>query len=231
MKQKLIYLYDRLLSFYGPQKWWPADSEWEVVVGAILTQNTNWKNVEKAITNLKNSKLLLGEGGFINSSTSPIPNLKNSINRTYPEKLLLSATDDIAELIRPSGYYNMKAHRLKNMAEWWLDCISKKPHGYALNEINDLRDSLLQVNGVGPETADTIILYAFQLPVFVIDTYTKRIASMYINTSEKISYDDLQMIFMQNLPHETELFNEFHALIVSLGKEREWKRILQNELC
>ena len=231
MKQKLLQLYDKLFSRYGSQCWWPADSEWEVVVGAILTQNTNWKNVEKAIANLKNNNLLSGEGGSINSFTTPSPDLKNSINRIYPEKLLSTETDDIAQLIRPSGYYNMKAKRLKNIAEWWLSSIVKKPQGYIRNDINSLRDSLLQVNGVGPETADTIILYAFQLPVFVIDTYTKRIASLYLNTSEKISYDNLQMIFMQNLPHETELFNEFHALIVSLGKEREWKRILCDELC
>ena len=231
MKQRLIQLYDKLFARYGPQYWWPANSEWEVVVGAILTQNTNWKNVEKAINNLKNNNLLSGEGGAINSFTTPIPNLKNPVNKIYPEKLLSTETDDIAQLIRPSGYYNMKAKRLKNIAEWWLSSIAQKSQGYICNDINFLRDSLLQVNGVGPETADTIILYAFQLPVFVIDTYTKRIASFYINTSEKISYDDLQMIFMQNLPHDSVLFNEFHALIVSLGKEREWKRILRDELC
>ena len=114
------------------------------------------------------------------------------------------------------------------MAEWWLRNSDKNSLKYTKNDISPLRASLLRINGVGPETADTIILYAFNLPVFVVDTYTKRISNIYLKASPDISYDDLQSLFMQNLPHKRKLFNEFHALIVRLGKEKEWQSKLQD---
>ena len=233
MKKQVMHLYNALFSLYGPQHWWPANSQWEVAVGAILTQNTSWTNVEKAIINLKKSKILAGEGSSVTnySSNSSFPDVAAPVNRIYPEKLLSTPLEELAELIRPSGYYNMKSKRLRSMAEWWLENSAKNSLKYTKNDISTLRTSLLCINGVGPETADTIILYAFDLPVFVVDTYTKRISSIYLGTSPDISYDNLQSIFMQNLPHQRELFNEFHALIVRLGKEKNWQTKLQSFFC
>ena len=232
MKKQLMHLYNALSSLYGPQHWWPAESQWEVAVGAILTQNTNWTNVEKAIVNLKKNKILAGEGrGVANCSNSSFPDITDPVNKIYPEKLLETPSEEIAELIRPSGYYNMKSKRLRFMAEWWLKNHNKNSLKYREKDIPALRTSLLRINGVGPETADTIILYAFNLPVFVVDTYTKRISNVYLNTSPDISYDDLQSLFMGNLPHERELFNEYHALIVRLGKEKNWQTELQDSYC
>ena len=216
---KITRLYRALFDFYGPQHWWPAKTRWEVCVGAILTQNTNWGNVEKAILNLKNGGFLEGEGGQ--------NRVKLEKSQKYPQKLLLSAHDEIASLIRPSGYFNIKTKRLQSIAEWWLNNTENGALNRQLNDPIHLRDSLLQVNGVGPETADTITLYAFNLPIFVIDTYTKRVCSIYLKTPIDIKYDDLQSIFMRNLHSDPELFNEFHALIVKLAKEKEWQLILR----
>ena len=232
MKKQLMHLYNALFSLYGPQYWWPADSQWEVAVGAILTQNTAWTNVEKAVMNLKKSRILAGEGSSsADYSNSSFPDIADPVNRIYPEKLLATPLEELAELIRPSGYYNMKSERLKFMAEWWLENSDKNSLRYTKKDISTLRTSLLRINGVGPETADTIILYAFNLPIFVVDTYTKRILNVYLNTSPDISYDDLQSMFMQNLPQKSELFNEFHALIVRLGKEKGWQSELQGFSC
>ena len=215
----LMHLYENLLRFYGPQHWWPAKTRWEVCVGAILTQNTNWGNVEKAILNLKNAGFLMREGEQ--------SELQSEKSQKYPEKLLLSTHDEIASLIRPSGYFNIKAKRLHSIAEWWLNNTKNGALNQYSNDPIQLRDSLLQVNGVGPETADTITLYAFNLPIFVIDTYTKRVSSIYLKTPIDIKYDDLQFIFMRNLNPDPELFNEFHALIVKLAKEKDWQAILR----
>ena len=218
-KAKLLYLHNELLKIYGRQNWWPADTPWEVCVGAVLTQNTNWKNVEKAISNLKKSELLdEGQGSSKGGNTQ-----ENS--HYYPEKILKTPLPELAELIRPSGYYNSKAKKLHALAEWWL----KNTENCELRRfltLNHARTSLLDVYGVGPETADSILLYAFNLPVFVIDTYTKRVSAEYLGTSLDIKYDELQNIYTDALPENTELFNEFHALIVSLSKEKAWKTIL-----
>ena len=236
-KKLLMGLYNALFDLYGPQNWWPADSPWEVCVGAILTQNTNWGNVEKAILNLINADLI-GKGvrssevlkcsSSGGGSSEVLKYSSSGVDVDYTEKLLKTDHEKIADLIRPSGYFNLKTKRLLSLAEWWLE---NQHHGltkYKIIDIPTLRDSLLQIHGVGPETADTIILYAFNIPSFVVDTYTKRICSVYLKTPVDIDYDQLRSIFMLNLPHDSDLFNEFHALIVCLGKQKQWKTILKN---
>lgn len=189
-------VYDALHGRFGPQHWWPGDTQFEVIVGAILTQNTAWTNVEKAITNLKKAGALRSPGAM------------NKIR-----------TSRLAELIRPAGYYNIKAKRLKN----FLDFLDRR---YALSlrklsrvDTDTLRRELLEVNGIGPETCDSILLYAFGRPVFVIDAYTKRIFSRHGIFNEGLGYADTQTLFMENLRRDSRLFNEYHALIVKLGKE------------
>jgi len=202
MTDKLLAIYNTLYKHYGPQYWWPGESPWEICVGAILTQNTNWRNVEKAIINLKKSNFI--------STTSKTPDC--SIR-------LLNADNSVIEkLIRPSGYYRMKTKTLKNFALWWSNNVSEQK----LKEnptINEIRPSLLSVNGIGPETADSILLYAFNLPTFVIDAYTKRIMTRHAQTDLNIKYNDLRELFMKNLPNNPNLFKEFHALFVQLAKE------------
>ena len=191
----LMGIYDRLYGHFGPQQWWPGDTPFEIAVGAILTQNTNWGNVEKAISNLKKEKVLSCR----------------ALHKLKPDKL--------ASLIKPSGYFNVKAKRLKS----FLSYLSEK-HGGSMarmkqKELHNLRNELLEVNGIGPETADSILLYALEKPIFVIDAYTKRILSRHKLVSEKAAYHDLQNIFHENLPQYMKLFNEYHALIVMLGKD------------
>ncbi len=194
LKPILLKVYSFLYKIYGPQRWWPANSRFEVVVGAILTQNTNWSNVEKAINNLKKEKLLS-------------PSILHKIN---PERL--------AALIRPSGYYNMKAKRLKNFLNFLFSNYNGKLSSMKRVPIEVLRKEVLGVDGIGPETADSILLYALDKPVFVIDAYTRRITECLNIARQGISYDDLQAIFTQNLPVNAGLFNEFHALIVMHSK-------------
>lgn len=187
-------MFDLLLAHFGPQSWWPAKSELEVIIGAILTQNTNWTNVEKAIFNLKNKDLV-------------------SLDR-----LVSLSVEDLAEVIRPAGYYNIKAKRLKNLINFIFDQYDGDLAGLLQEETDRLREGLLSVNGVGPETADSIILYAANRPLFVIDTYTHRILSRHAMAGEEATYYELQGLFMDHLPEDALLFNEFHALIVLTGK-------------
>jgi endonuclease-3 related protein len=190
----LTNIYQRLLERFGPQHWWPADEPFEVIVGAILTQSAAWANVEKAINNLR-------EAGALS-----------------PEALRKLPQPKLAELVYPCGYYNAKALKLKAFADWlgnhYGDDLSRL---FAL-DINDLRRDLLSVHGIGPETADSIILYAAGKPVFVIDAYTRRIFSRLGLAPERDSYAAYQALFMDNLPRDTQLFNEYHALLVCLGK-------------
>ncbi|MFH1692007.1 MAG: endonuclease III domain-containing protein [Candidatus Omnitrophota bacterium] len=195
MKKELSRIYRKLYKFYGPQKWWPADTPFEVVVGAILTQNTSWSNVERAIANLKTARCL----SF--------------------EKLLKIKHNKLASLIKPAGYYNIKAKRIKN----FLNFLKDNYHG-CLNKMGRqdtflLRKELLEVNGIGQETADSILLYALGKPVFVIDAYTKRIFSRHKYLSESVDYTDAQRFFMDDLTPEVKVFNEFHALIVRCAKD------------
>lgn len=189
-------IYSALLAHFGPQNWWPGDSPFEVMVGAVLTQNTNWSNVNRAITNLKNDDLLSFEA-----------------LSALPEGML-------AEKIRPSGYYNLKARRLKNL----LALISAEaPSGdldsFLGQDTGQLRSKLLSVKGIGPETADSILLYAGQKPVFVVDTYTYRMLTRHGFIGEETDYYEMQDLFMDTLERDVALFNEFHALIVCLGKD------------
>lgn len=179
---------------YGPQYWWPADTPFEVMAGAVLTQNTAWTNVEKAIKNLK------------------------QVNCLAPERILTLDDKQLARLIRPSGYFNIKAKRLKNLCAWLPD-----KQGYQIKrhwQTNKLRESILSVNGIGPETADDILLYAFERPVFVIDVYSRRLLARLglINGNEK--YETLRAFFEKALPADVPLYNEFHALIVRHAKEK-----------
>jgi len=188
-------MYHSMFGYFGPRKWWPGESVLEIMVGAVLTQNTNWTNVEKAITNLKQRDMLSIRG----------------LQSLSPEAL--------AEAIRPSGYYNVKAKRLKNLIAF----LSERYHGDLsrfLQEGTDaLKKGLLSVKGVGLETADSILLYAAQRPVFVIDAYTFRILRRHSMIADQATYHEMQALFEEHLPADTPLFNEFHALIVMTGKE------------
>lgn len=188
-------MYNRLFARFGPQNWWPGGSPFEIMVGAVLTQNTNWKNVEKAIDNLKRVGVL---------SLYALSEL--------PQPLL-------AEYIRPAGYYNIKAGRLKNFFallenEWAYDLQS------FLDQPRDsLREQLLSVKGIGPETADSMILYAAEQPVFVVDSYTHRILTRHDIIDDSYDYHAIQELFMDNMEETVPLYNEYHALIVRVGKE------------
>lgn len=194
-KKRLLNIYKKLYRAFGPQHWWPADTAFEVVLGAILTQSTSWQNVERAITNLKNAKSL----SF--------------------KKLLKMKTRRLAQLIRPAGYYHIKAQRLKNFVLFMEKKYCGNFNRMERQDVSVLRQQLLSVCGIGPETADSILLYAFQKPVFVVDAYTRRIFSRHGFVKQDVSYDVLQRLFILNLPAQDRLFNEYHALLVRLGKE------------
>jgi len=195
MPEKLALIYKKLYASFGPQHWWPGETPFEVAVGAILTQNTNWSNVEKAIANLKNA-------GVLN-----------------PKALHSISHDRLAALIRPSGYFNIKAKRLKN----FIAFLMHEYHGSLVKmkkeDLLSLREKLLSVNGIGPETADSIILYAVEKSVFVIDVYTKRVLSRHNILDHDASYDAFQYLFHSKLKENISLFNEYHALFVRLAKE------------
>ncbi len=192
---RLSAIYDRLRAAYGPQHWWPADSPWEVIVGAILTQSAAWTNVEKAIANLKAAGLL------------------------SPAGIHAAAQEDLARLVYPSGYYNAKARKLKAFALRLHDGYQDQLEALFALDLPALRAELLSIHGIGPETADSIILYAAGKPSFVVDAYTRRIACRLGLADPSVSYQDLQALFTGNLPPDAPLFNEFHALFVCLAKE------------
>lgn len=195
MKDKLELIYKNLYSCFGPQYWWPADTPFEVIIGAILTQNTNWQNVERAIDNLKRNKLI------------------------RPNKLFLLSDKKLASLIRPAGYYNIKTKRIKNFLKFFFQDYKGSVKKLSLRDKYKLRKELLLLNGIGPETADSILLYALGKSIFVVDAYTKRILLRHKIIKEGSDYQEIQNLFMQNLKNEVKLFNEFHALLVKLGKD------------
>ncbi len=199
---RLSAIYDRLRGAYGPQHWWPAGSPWEVIVGAILTQSAAWTNVEKAIANLQAAGLL------------------------SPAGIHGAAQDELARLVFPSGYYNAKARKLKAFAQRLHDGYQGRLEALFALDLPALRAELLSIHGVGPETADSIILYAAGKPSFVIDAYTRRIACRLGLAAASVTYHDLQALFMANLPPDAPLFNEYHALLVCLAKEACRKRPL-----
>jgi len=191
--RRLMEMYQRLYGHFGPCHWWPGETDLEIAVGAVLTQNTAWKNVARAMANLKAAGVL---------------DLQ-SLRALPPSQL--------AELIRPAGYYNLKEKRLRNL----LDMLARESDGDLARlwqrPLNEVRQLLLSVKGVGPETADSIMLYAGGLPTFVIDAYTFRVLGRHGLASEQDAYHDLQTLFMDNLPQDPALYNELHALIVRLG--------------
>ena len=188
-------MFEAMLESLGPSHWWPGDTPFEIAVGAILTQNTNWQNVEKAIANLKDADLL------------------------SPEAMYGLPPGELAELIRPAGYFNIKAKRLRNFLgflgeEAGFDIESLKEF-----TLEELRPKVLGINGVGPETADSILLYALEFPTFVVDAYTYRMMLRHGLAWDDMDYHELQGLFMDALPEDVALYNEYHALIVRVGKD------------
>jgi endonuclease III related protein len=190
---RLMAIYERMLVQLGPQHWWPAETPFEVMVGAILTQNTNWKNVERAIDNLK------GVGLMSLEALSTLP------------------TGLLAEYIRPAGYYNIKAGRLHNLLTFINEHHGGDLQAFLDQPLPHFREQLLSIKGVGRETADSILLYAANLPVFVVDTYTHRILVRHQVIDEEFGYEAIQELFMDNLACDTRLYNEYHALLVRVG--------------
>ena len=203
-------VYNKLFTHYGPQHWWPAETPFEVMVGAVLTQNTAWSNVERAISNLKENHYL------------------------SPKSILSVRMNSLAECLRPSGYFNIKAKRLRNFCQWYVsmgqfDVLARW-------DTEKLRKGLLSVNGVGLETADDILLYAFERPVFVIDAYTRRLFSRLGMISADEGYESLRASFEENLSNQATIpnkymFNEYHALIVIHAKTVCRKKPICNSCC
>jgi len=193
--EQLNKIYQLLFERFGPQHWWPGETLFEIITGAILTQNTSWANVEKAIANLKSADCLT------------------------PEKLYHLDLSQLAELIRPAGYYNIKAKRLKNFINWLFDNYAGNLTNLASVDTDKLRAELLAIKGIGHETADSILLYALDRPIFVVDAYTARVAVRHELIEPDADYEQLRELFQSNLPQDTLLFNEYHALLVKVGKE------------
>lgn len=193
--ETLSEIYQMLYEAFGPQHWWPGETPVEIITGAILTQNTNWSNVEKAIANLKSARCLT------------------------PDALHRIAIVKLAELIRPAGYFNIKAKRLKSFFDWFFDNYSGEIANLQNVNTGRLREELLSIKGVGCETADSILLYALGRPVFVVDAYTARIVLRHELIEPGADYEQLRQLFESNLPENVQLFNEYHALLVRAGKE------------
>ncbi len=187
-------IYEKLLNYFGPQNWWSAKDPFEICVGAILTQNTNWGNVEKALNNLKKFSLL------------------------DPLKLYYLEVDKLSQIIKPCGFHNLKAKRLKAFVKFLIEEYQGELEKMFLEKQELLRNKLLGIKGLGKETVDSILLYAGNLPFFVVDAYTYRILSRHHLISEEITYDELQNLFMENLPEDVKLYQEYHALLVICGK-------------
>jgi len=188
-------LYPILWAAFGPQGWWPGETPFEVILGAILTQNTNWNNVAQVLAGLK-------EEGLLNA-------------RALREML----DTELARWLRPAGYFNIKARRVKNFLDFFAHRFQDSLELMAQEDLEPLRAALLTVKGIGPETADSILLYALHKPTFVVDAYTYRVLSRHHLAPEACSYDELQGLFMESLPADVALYQEFHALLVRLGKE------------
>lgn len=194
-KKLLEEFYSALYAHYGPQKWWPATTRFEVIVGAILTQNTNWGNVERAIKNLKRAKLMT------------------------PKAMYAVKVQELASFIRPAGYFNVKARRLKNFLDTLFGSYGGSLSALLKKDRAKLREELLRINGIGPETADSILLYAALKPAFVVDAYTRRIMARHALAKPDSTYHELQGLFTRNIAPKIQLFNEYHALIVMTGKD------------
>lgn len=195
ISDQLMEVYRLLYERFGEQHWWPGETAFEIIVGAILTQNTNWGNVEKAIANLKAADCLTAE------------------------KLHEMDASTLAPLIRPAGYFNIKAKRLKNFLNWLCGEYGGDLEAVARIDTYTLREELLGISGIGPETADSILLYAFDRAVFVVDTYTCRVAGRHGIVEPGADYHQVQDHFVSSLAGDVALFNEYHALLVCVGKE------------
>jgi len=205
--RKLIQIYQKLYNSIGPRKWWPGDSPFEVIIGAILTQNTSWKNVEKAIEALKEKNLL------------------------DPLKLYNLKEEPLAKIIKSSGFFHVKAKRIKSFMAFLFENYQGDIEKMFSEKLTPLRERLLKINGIGPETADSILLYAGRKPIFVVDAYTKRILIRHNLISKVARYSEIQELFMQNLEKDVRMFNEYHALLVYIAKNFCMKRIPNCESC
>lgn len=194
-KQRLVALYRQLFDAFGPQGWWPGETPFEVALGAILTQNTNWLNVSRVIAALKDQGDL------------------------DPHRLGEMPEAELAQRFRPAGYYNLKARRVKNFLNFLATRFENSMEKMAQEDMAALRDELLGLHGIGPETADSILLYALNQPTFVVDAYTFRVLSRHGLAAEPCSYEELRLLFMDHLAAEVPLYQEFHALLVRVGKE------------
>jgi endonuclease-3 related protein len=194
MGKTLTEIYELLYEAFGPQHWWPGETPFEIAIGAILTQNTSWTNVDKAIANLKSASALTSE------------------------KLHRIEASALAELIRPAGYYNIKTKRLKSFVDWLFDNYDGRLENLEPITTDRLRSELLAIKGIGRETADSILLYALGRTVFVVDTYTARIMTRHGLIEPDADYEQLRELFESNLPEDPQLFNEYHALLVRTGK-------------
>lgn len=192
--RELPAVYQKLFEFHGHQNWWPGETPFEIMVGAILTQNTAWINVEKAIVNLKQEGLLT------------------------PQKMDEADEKRLARAIQPSGFFNIKTRRLKNFLTYLRERYGYRIAPMKKQPLEKLRSELLAVNGIGPETADSILVYALEKPSFVIDAYTRRIFSRHGLMDASAGYEQWRRLFEQELPADTSLYNDFHAQIVLLAK-------------
>ncbi len=190
----ILTIYQKMFDALGTQRWWPGETPFEIIIGAILTQNTNWSNVEKAIKNLKTAGKLSPEG------------IKNV------------PLAELATLIRPSGFFNVKARRVKAFIHWLFSRYEGSLSRMFSQDLQALRNELLSVKGIGPETADSILLYAGNMPTFVVDAYTHRIFSRHGFIAEESTYEEMKSFFEERLPKDAKLFNEYHALLVHIGK-------------
>ncbi len=195
MSSKLMEAYERMLAAFGPQHWWPGDSPFEIMVGAVLVQNTSWRNVERAIQNLRDAGVM------------------------EPHALYQLSPTELSELIRPAGYYQLKTKRLRNLLRFIVEEHDGSLESMFQVSLSSLREELLQINGIGPETADAILLYAGGLPTFVVDTYTYRVLARHGWLGYDASYDDMKDYFESTLPADARLYNEYHALLVRVGKD------------
>lgn len=194
LQKTLFAMYNLMFDALGPSSWWPGETPFEVCLGAILTQNTNWSNVERAIWNLRQHNLL------------------------DPERIDQCTEAEIAELIRPSGYFRQKAKRLKAFVHFLREQSGYSLSALANRDFETLRGDLLRIKGVGPETADSILLYALHRPSFVVDAYTARILHRHGLVPEDVGYDELRNLFMDHLPEDVYIYQEYHALLVRTGK-------------
>jgi endonuclease-3 related protein len=194
MQNQLTIAYDKMLSAFGPQHWWPGDSPFEIMVGAVLVQNTAWRNVERAIAHLRDANVM------------------------NPRAMYALAPAELAELIRPAGYYQVKAKRLRNLLKFVVDEVDGSLDAMFRIDLPALREKLLSIHGIGPETADAILLYAGGLRTFVVDTYTHRVLARHGWIGYDATYHDIKEYFESALPADAQLYNEYHALLVRVGK-------------